>query len=148
MIVCSRAGVVFPPAGVMKRFLLQPRGGSDLSWQQLMGGVCDDIQPVKHVQQTLQPSQPSLRAAAGSQPAAFLQLLLVFTSAATRCCTTDRQKDRQKNRQAGGEPGEFGGDGCCWEPAGEEQPHGVHRQKHAVCVGRLPGEQLTTYLCR
>lgn len=95
--MCSRAGV--------KCFLLQVwsgsscslAGGSDLCWQQLMGGVCDDSQPVKHVRQTLQPSQPSLRAAAGSRPAAFPQLLPVFTSAASRCCCC-----WQVGRQAGG----------------------------------------------
>lgn len=37
-------------------------------------------------------------------------------------------------------------DGCCSErragqPAGEEQPHRVHTQQYAVCVGRLPGKK-------
>ena len=94
--MCSRAGV--------KCFLLQVwsgsscslAGGSDLCWQQLMGGVCDDSQPVKHVRQTLQPSQPSLRAAAGSRPAAFTCFYLRGES--LLLLLTGRQAGRRRTR--------------------------------------------------
>lgn len=91
---------------------------------QLKGGARNDEEPVKHAPQTPR----SRRAAVGGAAAA----------AGPRCSPpryTSAAPFLSGRLSADGFCGEVG----AGEPPGEERPHRLHRQQHAVCVRRLPG---------
>lgn len=108
-----------------------------------MGGVSEDGKPEKHVPQTLQSSLLLLCAAGAALRSRSHRSIPphVPRSGDHFTCfylSGESLLDRRRTRVPVW-------DGCCGEnrpgePAGEKQPHGVHRQQRSVCLGRLPGK--------
>lgn len=88
---------------------------------QLKGGARNDEEPVKHAPQT----HRSRRAAAGGATGPRGSLLPLLRPCSPRRFSVDG----------------FCGEARPGEPPGEKRPLSLHRQQHAVCVRRLPGER-------
>lgn len=105
------------------RVFVPPSPPAEVEDYQLRGGARNDAEPVKHVPQTRQRKRAAAGGAAGPRA-------LLFTS----LHHSSRQVDQVSPAHG------FCGEERPGEPPGEKRPRGLHRQQHAVCVRRLPGE--------